>query len=379
MKSSLFKAFIPPADTVSWHEKALSALAALGGIGLMMAISQYFLQPVHLSLVVASMGASAVLLFALPAGPLSQPWPLVGGHLISAFVGVSCAHWIPDVVLASALAVAGSLLAMSLSRSLHPPGGATALSAVVTSATGLGYQFLLTPVLLNVMVLLVYALLVNNLLPHRCYPAALKHRQPAEPKTTTPEPNAILLNRVLQTLDSYVDVSPEQLQDIIEQVARQQQQPLCELQCHHIMTQPVIYAQYDTEVETLWQLMAQHKIRCLPIVDPRTAVIGIVTIANFLNRVQADTTPALSQRLQHFIRRTPGLTTTKPEYAGHLMTAPAITVRDNCPVLELFPLFHQHNVHHLPVVNEARQLVGIITPQNILEVLHRFFTCVKAG
>ena len=84
------------------------------------------------TLVVASMGASAVLLFAVPHGPLSQPWALIGGHMVSAFIGVSCATLVPDTITAAALAVGLAIGAMHLLRCIHPPGGATALAAVVS-------------------------------------------------------------------------------------------------------------------------------------------------------------------------------------------------------------------------------------------------------
>jgi CBS domain-containing membrane protein len=79
------------------------------------------------------MGASAVLLFAVPLGPLSQPWNFVGGHLISGLIGVTIAQWVPDMVVASTLAVSLAIFVMYVTRCLHPPGGATALTVVAGS------------------------------------------------------------------------------------------------------------------------------------------------------------------------------------------------------------------------------------------------------
>ena len=183
MKPGRFRTlFFPPADNVSLGEKALSGLAALGGIGLVMLASSLFLAPRDLPWVVASMGASAVLLFAVPLGPLSQPWPFVGGHLISGVIGVTVAALIPEPVTAAAVAVSLAIFVMYLTRCLHPPGGATALTVVVggDAVHALGYQYLLTPVLLNVAVMLSWALLINNLLPNRYYPNTLKKlREPS--------------------------------------------------------------------------------------------------------------------------------------------------------------------------------------------------------
>lgn len=127
------------------------------------------------AMVIASMGASAVLLFSIPHGNLSQPWPVLGGHVVSAVIGVTCAQQIGDPYLSASLAVGLAILAMHYLYCLHPPGGATALVAVLggDSVQQLGYQFLLTPVLVNALVILLVAVLVNLPFRGRRYPLAL--------------------------------------------------------------------------------------------------------------------------------------------------------------------------------------------------------------
>jgi CBS-domain-containing membrane protein len=173
---SLLKLFISSHNSTSLAEKFISGLAAFLAILSMMMVSQLFLPNEALPLIVASFGASAVLLFAIPLGPLSQPWSLIGGHLISAFIGVTVAKFIPDIAVASALAVGLSITIMALTSCLHPPGAATALSVVVggTPVLEMGYSFMLFPVALNIFIMLVFALLINNLLPNRYYPNTLK-------------------------------------------------------------------------------------------------------------------------------------------------------------------------------------------------------------
>lgn len=158
-------------------EKWLSALGGMVSlIGILM-ISQASLKMQGASVLVASMGASAVLLFAVPHGPLSQPWPVLGGHIISALIGVCCARFIPDPILAAALAVAVAIGAMHYLNCIHPPGGATALSAVIggDAVHQLGFQYIFTPVLLNVVTVLLIAVLFNYPFHWRRYPLAL-HR-----------------------------------------------------------------------------------------------------------------------------------------------------------------------------------------------------------
>jgi CBS-domain-containing membrane protein len=170
------KLFLPPASTVSFSEKLRSAVAVFIAIFIVVFISQLFLPQHELPWIVASLGASAALLFAVPLGPFSQPWSFAGGHLISAFVGISVAKLVPDLMLASALAVGFSVFFMSLASCLHPPGAATGLSAVVggSAISDMGYSFMLFPVLINIVVMLSFALIINNLLPHRYYPNTLK-------------------------------------------------------------------------------------------------------------------------------------------------------------------------------------------------------------
>jgi len=117
---------------VGHGERFIAVAGALLGIALYWGISIQVVGPESATLIVASVGAGAVLLFAVPHGVLSQPWPAIGGHLISAIIGVSCVQWIEIPWLAAAVGLA--VLAMHYARCLHPPGGATALVAVIGGA-----------------------------------------------------------------------------------------------------------------------------------------------------------------------------------------------------------------------------------------------------
>ena len=135
-------------------------------------VSQIVLDQESVRILSASMGASAVLLFAAPHNAMSQPWPLIGGHVVSALIGVACAKHIEMLALAAPLAVALSFLAMSVLRCIHPPGGAAALLAVVggNDIQALGYQFVVTPVLINALIMLIMVYLIDNFLLRRLYP-----------------------------------------------------------------------------------------------------------------------------------------------------------------------------------------------------------------
>jgi CBS domain-containing membrane protein len=122
---------------------------------------------------IGSFGASCVLLFGATQSPLAQPRNLVGGHLLASIIGVAIHKLIPDQLwLSSALAVSLSIVVMQMTKTMHPPAGATALIANIGSEkiTSLGFSYTLTPVLSGVAILLVIALLVNNIPAKRSYP-----------------------------------------------------------------------------------------------------------------------------------------------------------------------------------------------------------------
>lgn len=143
------------------------------GIALLAWVNHAFFTGTDVTLMIASFGASAVLVYGAVRSPLAQPRNLVGGHVISALVGVTIWQLFQHTPwLAEALAVATAIAAMHLTRTLHPPGGATALVAVIGSDRihDLGYLFVLIPATVGPMLLLLVALITNNIPRTRRYP-----------------------------------------------------------------------------------------------------------------------------------------------------------------------------------------------------------------
>ena len=208
-------------NKTSHREKIISGLGGFTSIFCILIITRHFVGPHDAGLIVASMGASAVLLFAVPHGPLSQPWAVLGGHVLSAIIGVSCYQWIPDLFVAAAVAVGLAITVMYYMRCIHPPGGATALTAVMAGAGvhALGYRYLLTPVLLNVAVILGVALLFNFLFHWRRYPTALMHYTRKQVELAQAVEESLSrddLEYALQQMNLYVDVSNTDLEKIYQ-------------------------------------------------------------------------------------------------------------------------------------------------------------------
>lgn len=366
---------------LSVGEKLRSSLAAFVAILAVGYLSSWFIQGMGLVVLVASIGASAVLLFAIPHSPLTQPWPLVGGTLISAFIGVTCANFIPDHWLAGAVAVALSIFVMHVTLSLHPPGGAISLLVVLggESIRAQGYWFVLMPVGLNVLLLLVMALVINNLLPGHRYPARpvsridRKHRH----KDLTPL-SRVGLNRddlhgALRDLDIYLDVSEDDLVQVYDRAGTHAfRRKMGNITCADIMSRDLATVEYGTELEEVWARLRFHRIKAIPVVDAFNRVVGIVTLVDFLKRANLKTYETFEDKLIKFIRRTPGDKAEKPEVIGQIMAFPVTTVRTDTHVVDLIPLLSDKGLHHIPVVDVNGRLAGMVTQSDLIAAL---YTC----
>ena len=158
---------------IDTKEHLLTFIGAFLGIAIIGFISSKYFVAHDTLFLIGSFGASAVLIYGVINSPLAQPRNLIGGHLISAIIGVTVHKLLPNELwLASALAVSLSIVAMQMTKTLHPPGGATALIANIGSEKirALGYLYVISPVLIGVLILLVVALIFNNISKTRHYP-----------------------------------------------------------------------------------------------------------------------------------------------------------------------------------------------------------------
>jgi CBS domain-containing membrane protein len=202
--------FVPLLAGASLRDRVLASLGAVIGIGLTALLSAWTLKAGgYLPILVAPIGASAVLLFAVPSSPLAQPWSIVGGNTISALVGVAAVRLVPDPALAAAVAVGGAILAMSICRCLHPPGGAAALTAVIGGPVVMaaGWRFPFVPVAFNSLLLVAggwaFHRFSGHSYPHRSAPAVepLLHRED--------------IDRALEDVGETFDIAREDLDDLL--------------------------------------------------------------------------------------------------------------------------------------------------------------------
>jgi CBS-domain-containing membrane protein len=201
---------------VSVTEKLVATLGGGLSILTLVGLSRWAMPDAGATAIVASMGASAVLLFAVPHGQLSQPWSVIVGHGLSAVIGVFCANNISQPMIAAACAIGFAIGVMHQLKCIHPPGGATAFTAVMGGSTihNLGYHYVIFPVLTNAVVMVLLAILINSAFKWRRYPAVLNQStQPLPPATpgAAPVPTHEEVIAAIKSLDSFVDISEEDL------------------------------------------------------------------------------------------------------------------------------------------------------------------------
>ncbi|MES2580372.1 MAG: HPP family protein [Pseudomonadota bacterium] len=372
------KGFAPEPISINYTERLRACTGALVGI-LLTGLVTYLIEgnAETLPYLIAPIGASAVLLFAVPSSPLAQPWSIIGGNISAALVGVTCALWISNLAVAAAFAVGISIAVMFALRCLHPPSGAVALTAVLggPSIIEQGYGFVLSPVAINSLLLLGVALIFNNI-TRRPYPHAVKVLDSHQTKDIPPEMRFGFtpedLNEVLKQYNQVLDVSRDDLQTLLQQTEMHAyRRRFGEITCADIMSKDVVSVEFGTELEDAWALLRKHKIKALPVIDRARRVIGIITQIDFMKNADLEVYEGFETKLKRFIKTTTSLYSEKPEVAGQIMSSPAVTANLNMHIIELIPLMTQQRVHHhIPVVDDNRRLVGIVTQSDLVSALY---------
>lgn len=325
---------------------------------------------------IAPMGASAVLLFAVPASPLAQPWSILGGNLSAALIGVTCARFIDTPVLACAVAVSAAIGAMFWLRCIHPPSGAVALTAVLGGPAlhDLGYGFVVAPVGLNSVLLLACALFFNNATGRR-YPAVVR-QQPALHGTGDVPPGQRLgvtpadLDTVLARYNQVLDVSRDDLETILLDAELQaHQRRFGATSCADIMSRDVVAVEFGTSLQQAWNLLDRHRLTALPVVGRGKHVIGILTRADFLKHARLDGAGQMERRLRALLRRGGRVHSERPEVVGQIMHRPARVVTQERALVELVPLMSDQGLHSIPVTNADGVLVGMIAQSDLIAAL----------
>lgn len=351
--------FAPILAGATLRERLIACVGALVGILLTGMISgSIFGGGASLPLIVAPMGASAVLLFAVPASPLAQPWSIVGGNTISAFVGVLCAMFVPDPLIATGLAVAIAIAVMSFTRCLHPPGGAAALTAVLGGpvVASWGLLFPLVPVALNSFLLVALGILFHKLArrnyPHVVAPPANTHATIDPPASRRVGFTGADVDAALEALDETFDISREDLDRVLRQVELQAAiRATPHILCWDIMSRDVICVHQDDSSEDARSLLLKHNIRALPVKDGNERLVGTVGLRELTE---------------------PGAT------VGSNVAAPVVARADD-RAMSLLPALTSGAIHAVIIVDEDHHVLGLISQTDLLAAAARALFDHNAG
>jgi CBS domain-containing membrane protein len=369
------KRFVPGLAPVSLGERLRASIGALIGILVTGAVASLALKGSDVPLLIAPMGASAVLLFAVPTSPLAQPWSIIGGNTVAALIGVTCARHIGDPMLAAGMAAGLAIAVMMALRCLHPPSGAVALTAVLggPAVQAAGYGFVVWPVLVNSALLLVAALLFNNLTGRR-YP----HLAPAPGnvhKTADPLPSGRLgvtsedITAVLAQYDLVLPVATDDLEDIIHRAEqRAYDRRSSGVTCAQVMSRDVLSVGPKTSLREALRHLREHHIKALPVVDNDSRVIGILTQTDLLDKADWGMSP-VGSGLGWRMRSIGNSDRPLKGKVEDIMSTPVRAARPDMHIAQIVPFMADEGLHHLPVVDDDGHLVGMLTQSDLVAAM----------
>ncbi|MCI4680561.1 HPP family protein [Rhodoblastus acidophilus] len=329
----------------------LAGLGAFFGIGL----TGYFVASgvagAHSPLIVAPIGASAVLVFAVPSSPLAQPWSVVGGNIISCLVALAVIQLVPNPFLATAIAVGGAIVLMSAFRCLHPPGGAVALltSLAAHKAVPPGFLFAFLPVGANSLLLVMVGLIFHRFSGHS-YPH-VPAPPPQNPHGTADAPpsrrDSFLssdLDAVLGDMRETFDIDRDDLEELLwrleeRALARAPDSP----RCADVMSKDVVTIPYDATVAEAREMMLARRLRCLPAVNRLGVYIGMVEARHLIGDAAL--------------------------VAAVMTSAPV--ARPDAPALTFAPALSSGRAYEVVVVDPDYRILGLITQTDMLAAAMR--------
>jgi CBS domain-containing membrane protein len=136
------------------------------------------------------------------------------------------------------------------------------------------------------------------------------------------------------------------------------------------MVKNILTLEYGTEVEEAWKIMQSKKLKAMPVIDRARRVIGIITWNDFFKFINASPNESLQQKFLAFIRRSPDVSTNKPEYAGHIMTNSVSVLPEHAHIADLIPLMSHQGYRQIPIVNSENRLVGMVYQANLIAALY---------
>ncbi|MBC69043.1 MULTISPECIES: HPP family protein [Acinetobacter] len=338
-------------------ERILSGVGALCGLAISSLISWYVLGGIN-AWYIAPMGASSVLLFAVPNSPLAQPWNVIIGNILASVIGVTCTQLLADSTTAFSLAVGFAIFMMMTTDSLHPPSGAVAITAVLggDAVHRLGFHFILYPVLLNSILLLLFAVFFNRLIG-RHYPLTAHLNERSKDPTPT-QKVSIQPKDIEYALDHHtelLDISQYDLEKIILQAqVHANERSMSTFVCQDIMSRDVIRLHDEDDIYQALDKFKSVNLMSLPVVNAQEKLVGTLALYEVVEWFKGATDPRNSW--QHYVKQ--------------IMSRRVVTVEPSQPIQDLVPYFVEKSFNYIPVVEQER-LIGIVSRADMIAALQQ--------
>ncbi|WP_255576087.1 HPP family protein [Comamonas sp. Y33R10-2] len=366
---TLWQRLGPAASRTSLKDLIRSCLGAGLGLalaGMLVGMVDHFLP--HALFLFAPLGATAVLVFAMPSSPLAQPWNCVVGNTVPALYSLLLLWAFPTLSLTSmaALAVAGAIAIMLALRALHPPGGAVALLTVLSAEQllPLGWHLLVPMAALSAVLVAV------GVLYHRACGRPYLHQPPQVAKARRPATQLALseqdLEQLLQRFDQSNNLSPEDLGVMLAAAEEDAiKRRMSAVSCGEVMSAKLLTVSPQTPLEEIAELFHRHLVKCLPVVDTQGELIGRVLRADLFDWLWQGHRARQQQNLWQRLRAKPSK---EQSVAQDLMRGPEMSVQEATPMGDLLQELASHTVQFI-AVQRGKTLVGVITRSDVIRTL----------
>ena len=325
---------------------------------------------------VAPLGASAVLLFAVPNSPLAQPWSAVIGNNVAALVGVAISMFIYEPALRIAVAVALAIIVTFMLRAVHPPAGAVAMTAAMSpeAVEHLGFWFALAPIATGtaslVLIAIAYARLTGRRYPFRQFDQQNRHGTSDRIAVERLGLSEAELSDILQRYRQSFNLGVEDLARLIgaaelQAAAHQTGTPTAAA----IMSSNLITVKANTDLGTVADLFRRHRFTSLPVVDEKQRFLGIIFQVHLISRAREDAL-RLDRGLIPALRRLIDPERDKPIRAIDIMSVTVPRAIATTPLGALLPLLGDTDVDAVPIL-EYGKLIGIVTRTDLIAAMAR--------
>lgn len=315
-------------------------------------------------LLIASIGASITIIFVVPSSPMGKTWPLIGGHLVSALIGLGLSAVFDNIIILFTLTITCTIMVMIALKCVHPPGVATALIPVLSQTSNpVDVCFLLDPVLLNVIPLAFSGIVYRRWIVSK----SSKTPQHSSNSALSAHDKSSFyfdeLHEVLENRNDWLDVDERTIDEIFKQthlLALEHNNQ--KLTCEHVMTSEILTLAENDSVYDGLKILQKTKFSAIPIVNIDHKIVGIFSLVDFLLYVE-------HRKINSFVGLYLLAKKRTSKTIGQYMKRNPVSMHKDQHIARLIP-YLTSGFHHIPIINDSDQLIGMITQSDLIEFLY---------